>query len=117
MAGVHVVSKGRKSHIALLRSRFDIMANVLSAAVPGRTKTYLMRRCNLSYRQLQAYLGLLCERGLLREESHNRNSTSRKVFVTTEKGKAYLRAYGNLKANLSKSSWRFHLAKIRPQAQ
>jgi len=113
MAGVHVVSKGRKSHIALLRSRFDIMANVLSAAVPGRTKTYLMRRCNLSYRQLQAYLGLLCERGLLRAESHNRISTSGKVFVTTEKGNAFLRAYGNLRSTMDGGVLKFRTNKVR----
>ena len=100
IAGVYLVSEGRKSLIVLQRSRFDIIASVLSGTVSGRTKTYIMRKCNLSYRQFQAYLDLLVDKNLLKVESHESKSNPGKIFVTTEKGQAFLKAYSDLKASI-----------------
>ncbi len=96
-----MVLEETKSLIALLRSRWDIMASVLRVAISGRTKTHIMRKCNLSYRQVQAYIDILLDKGLLIMESHkvkNRNPT--KIFVTTERGQTFLKAYADLKATI-----------------
>ncbi len=69
-------------------------------ALSGRTKTYIMRKCNLSYRQLQAYLDLLVDKNLLKMEPREGKGDPAKIFVTTEKGQVFLRAYSNLKAKI-----------------
>ena len=96
------------------RSRWDIMASVLSVATAGRTKTYVMHKCNLSYKQLRAYMNVLCERGLLRAEFHRGKSNPGKIFVTTDKGRAFLKAYGNLRTTIGKSILKFRLKKLEP---
>jgi predicted transcriptional regulator len=79
------------------------MASILRVAVGGKTKTCIMRKCNLSFRQLQAYLAFLKEKGLLKVELHKGKSEPERVYVTTERGLAFLKAYGNLKATLRKN--------------
>lgn len=102
--GLCLVSVGKKPHSIQHRSRWDIMASVLSAATAGKTKTYIMRKCNLSYRQLQTYLNLLRERGLLREGSNRGKSNPGKIFVTTDKGRVFLKAYDNLRTTMEETS-------------
>ena len=72
------------------RSDIDIMANILDEARRGARKTRIMYRCNLSHRQLQAYLKLLLGMGLLASQSA--------LFKTTVKGRKFVDAYGTLKA-------------------
>ena len=72
------------------RSDIDIMANILSEARRGARKTRIMYRCNLSHRQLEAYLELLLDMGFLESNSNS--------FGTTTKGRKFLDAYGALKA-------------------
>jgi len=55
-----------------------------------------MHRCNLSLRQLKAYLDFLADSGLVREISRSESSD----FETTDEGIAFLQAYNNLKALL-----------------
>jgi len=100
IAGVYLVSEGGKSLTLLTRSRWDIMASFLSVAMSRRAKTYIMRKCNLSYRQLQAYLAILLDKGLLKVEPCEGSGNPAKIYVTTEKGQAFLRAYRNLKADI-----------------
>lgn len=71
------------------------MAEVLRVAKSPECKTHIMYGANLSFRQLDRYLELLFDRGLLRalEESH---SKAKKLFVTTEKGVSFLEAYRRL---------------------
>ena len=82
------------------RSRVDIIASILSAAVGGAKKTHIMYKCNLSFGQLQTYLGILVERGLLRVAESGRGGNP-SVFQTTDEGRAFLRAYRDLQALLS----------------
>lgn len=84
----------------LHRSRIDIMANVLNVAVEGAKKTHIMYKCNLSFRQLQVYLELLLDRGLLRKVSGRGNREEARLFETTKKGRAFLDAYSNIKVLL-----------------
>jgi len=74
------------------------MASVLRVAMSGRTKTYIMRKCNLSYRQLQAYLEILLDKGLLEVKSRDVKGNPAKIFATTQRGQTFLKAYGDLKA-------------------
>jgi predicted transcriptional regulator len=78
------------------------MANILSIAATGKTKTCILHKCNLSYRQLQAYLDLLLDKQLLRMELHESRSNPEKVFITTEKGRAFLRTYEKLRATMER---------------
>jgi len=76
----------------LLRKRndIDIIASILNEAHRGARKTRIMYRCNLSHRQLQAYLKLLLGMGLLASRSD--------LFKTTAKGRKFVDAYHTLKA-------------------
>jgi predicted transcriptional regulator len=72
------------------RSDIDIMANILDETRKGARKTHIMYRCNLSHRQLQAYLKLLLGMELLTCRSD--------LFKTTLKGRKFVDAYRTLKA-------------------
>ena len=78
------------SRVLRKRSDIEIMANILSEANGGARKTRIMYRCNLSHRQLQAYLKLLLRLGLLESPSDS--------FKTTVKGRKFVDAYRTLKA-------------------
>jgi predicted transcriptional regulator len=75
-----------------------------------------MRKCNLSYRQLQAYLGLLLDKGFLEIESREEKNNSRKIFATTNKGRAFLKAYDNLEDALKKDRLKFCLGRVNKQS-
>lgn len=78
------------------RSRWDIMASILRAARHADSKTHIMYKANLSYRQLEKYLEFLLDRGLLRvlEVSHSKVVN---LYLTTDKGVCFLKAYRRLK--------------------
>ena len=76
----------------LLRKRndIDIIASILNEANRGARKTRIMYRCNLSHKQLQAYLKLLSGMEFLASRSD--------IFKTTAKGSKFVDAYRTLKA-------------------
>jgi predicted transcriptional regulator len=78
----------------------DIIASILSAAVGGVRKTAIMYRCNLSFKQLEVYMGFLLTRELLRTFVKQQSAASR-FFETTARGMEFLRAYKNLDALMS----------------
>jgi len=80
------------------RSQIDIIADVLRVTAGGAKKTQIMYSCNLSFRQLGAYLNLLLDRGLLRKISEDEEGKDPRFFKTTNKGQNLLRAYDRLKA-------------------
>jgi predicted transcriptional regulator len=70
------------------RSRTDISAQILDAAVGGgATKTKIMYKAFLSYTQLRDYLDILIANGLI-DYDH-----SDQTFKTTEKGHKFLKLY------------------------
>lgn len=89
---VEVEEKFTRSH----RSQIDIVADVLRETVGGAKKTQIMYGCNLSFRQLQTYLSLLLDRGLLRKVSEKEKGRDPRFFKTTSKGQNLLRAYDRL---------------------
>jgi len=85
----------------LHRSRIDIIANILQAANEGAKKTHIMYQCNLSFRQLHAYLDFLVDMGFLElVTSKTENQSESLLFETTSKGKTFVQAYHNLRALL-----------------
>jgi len=93
-----LVQVGEKLSL-LNRSRIDIIANILGVSGEGAKKTHIMYRCNLSFRQLHAYLNLLVDRKLLRKVVR-KESSRQELYETTSKGKAFLQAYKGIKALL-----------------
>jgi len=51
---------------SLQRGRWDIMASVLRVARSPKSRTHIMYGANLSFRQLERYMELLLDKGLLR---------------------------------------------------
>jgi len=81
-------SRGRKR-----RDRLYIMAEVLEIARNGSLKTQIMYRANLSFAQLNEYLGVLLEVSLLEEI----NEDGKGVYRTTQKGITFLQNYYKIK--------------------
>jgi len=76
------------------RGSLDIIADILEASRGKVRKTYLMYRCNLSFKQLENYLNLLLKRGLISTIEDNGNNAS--LFKITEKGEYFLETYRGL---------------------
>ena len=82
------------------RGRLDIIASILSSSVGGARKTSIMYRCNLSFKQLESYLGFLLSKELLRVFNGVEREASQ-FFETTSRGLDFVRAYENLDALMS----------------
>jgi predicted transcriptional regulator len=74
------------------RTRLDVIASILDACHYGTKKTHLMYLCNLSFKQLTEYLGLLLEANLLSIQDD-----SQSLFRVSSKGKDFLKAYDGIK--------------------
>ncbi|MDH7594966.1 MAG: winged helix-turn-helix domain-containing protein [Candidatus Bathyarchaeia archaeon] len=82
------------------RGRFDIIANILNSSLNGAKKTQLMYKCNLSFKQLGTYLSFLLDKKLLNGKL-SRQSRESILYITTEKGLSFLKAYRTLNALLT----------------
>ena len=89
---VNTKSRSGRGH----RGRLDIIADILDASFGGVKKTYLMYRCNLSFKQLKYYLELLLKKRLLHVVADDKGSNPG-LFEITDKGKEFLMAYKGLK--------------------
>jgi len=85
------------------RDRLDIIADILNAANgKGVRKTYLMYKCNLSFKQLKNYLGFLLQKELLKQViAHKSGGVT--LFQITPKGQTFLKTYKNLQNFLTTS--------------
>jgi len=79
----------------MIRSTFEIIAEMLRVAKHGAKKTHIMYSCNLSYGATEEYIIYLLETGLLRIGNS---------FHTTDKGIRFLRAYQTLELLLTTKS-------------
>jgi predicted transcriptional regulator len=77
------------------RGRLDIIADILEASQDKTKRTYLMNRCNLSFKQMKCYLDFLHHKGLLYATGGDGNLN---LIGITEKGKRFLKVYRGLKA-------------------
>ena len=72
------------------RDKVEIMAEILGLCIKPKTKTKVMYGSNLSWKMLKHYIGFMQERGLLEEHE---SSTE---FVTTDKGKNFIKKWKEL---------------------
>jgi predicted transcriptional regulator len=72
------------------RSRTDIIAMILQAAMNGATKTRLMYSAYLSYAQVQEYLAFLLDRKLISFEEGSQE------YKLSEQGLRFLRVYDEI---------------------
>jgi len=79
------------------RNRLEIMANILEITNNGVLKTHILYKANLSFAQLDEYLSLLLEIGLLK----NVNNGGKTVYKTTAKGFQYIQRYKSTTALLT----------------
>ena len=92
-----MLANPKKQSSSSHRGRLDIIADILGASFGGVRKTYLMYRCNLSFKQLKFYLEFLLHKKLLQIVSDNKTSNPG-LFKITGKGKKFLEAYKGLKS-------------------
>jgi len=72
------------------------MAEVLVVTSNGALKTQIMYKANLSFAQLNEYLSLLLEIGLLKTVKRG----EKKFYKTTRKGTKYLESYAEIRGLL-----------------
>jgi len=60
------------------RVRHDIIIGILETAQHGETKTHIMNKVNLNWKQLEYYLNHLSSKNFIKKED--------KIYRTTEKG-------------------------------
>ncbi len=77
------------------RSRTDIIAMILRAAMNGATKTRIMYGAYLSYAQVKEYLGFLIEKNLISYEE------GAGLYRVTENGMRLLRTYEGISDMIS----------------
>jgi predicted transcriptional regulator len=77
------------------RAKLEICAKILETIATERTitKTHIMYRANVSFRQLQKYLALLVELALIKEVERENRTT----YEITERGKLLLEHYRKVK--------------------
>lgn len=73
-----------------IRSKEDILADILVLVREPRLKTHVMYKANLSYEQSQCYLQMMRSAGLIQ-------STNDEKLVVTEKGYKFLQLHEQTK--------------------
>ena len=68
------------------RSYLQVVRDILDFCQKPTRKTHIMYGCNLSYAQLQRYLGLLVDAGFLRTTEDNDG----RMYSLTRSGKEYV---------------------------
>lgn len=76
------MSQGR-----IRRSRENIIAEIIRASLPGATKTKIMFRAGLNFKQLGGYIEFLCANDFIFHDASTRS------YRATSKGAAYVEKY------------------------
>ncbi len=79
----------------MLRSKIEILADILKAAKKGASKTKIMTKANLNQRLADPSIHLLTDLELLAEEKDEPNS-----YTTTATGFEFLEEYHRLQKTL-----------------
>lgn len=77
--------------VKLLRERrnaIKLVVDILEIAFNGATKTEIVYKANLNFKQVQRFLDFLIKKGLITVSPNKR-----KRYYTTEKGKEFIRRY------------------------
>lgn len=70
------------------RSSVKVMVDILEIASKGATKTEIVYKANLNFKHVQKYLDFLAKKGLL-----SVSSNKRRKYLTTAKGKEFVKRY------------------------
>ncbi len=84
------------------RSRMEILYDIISAAKCPVKKTNLMYKSNLSFKQLELYLGFLVEQGLI--ETKPEDDGHGRIYGATSKGFEFIRIFEDLQGYLTTSN-------------
>jgi len=92
------LERGRKEYLLLSdvnkrRDRHDIAVEILRTAVDGKIKTHIMYKAKLSYAQLNEYIQLLLDKGLLENITIRQRRMDKKVYKTTHKGLEFIESF------------------------
>jgi predicted transcriptional regulator len=71
-------------------SSIEIINKIVSVSRNGARKTEILYQSNLSYNQLQSYLGFLKDKEILKEEYVRDNGNSHTLYFPTDKGLVFL---------------------------
>ncbi|MCX8170367.1 MAG: winged helix-turn-helix domain-containing protein [Candidatus Bathyarchaeota archaeon] len=72
------------------RSKYDIIADILEAAMNGTKKTRIMHMANVNYHSFCKYFNMLLEDGLIAEV---KGSDGEIIYRTTEAGIEHLKIF------------------------
>jgi len=75
------------------RSRVEILYDIVASARSAAKKTHLMYKSNLSFKQLDLYLGYILQNGLLEERLDEEGS---RMYCLTNKGNEFLSLFEHL---------------------
>ncbi|MEM2146672.1 MAG: winged helix-turn-helix domain-containing protein [Candidatus Jordarchaeaceae archaeon] len=70
------------------RSAIKVIVDILGIALKGATKTEIVYKANLNFKQVEKFLDFLIKKGLL-----SVSSNKRKKYQTTERGKEFIKRY------------------------
>lgn len=93
------------------RDKLGIIAEILEISKEGTLKTQIMYRANLSFAQLNEYLGFMLKANLLRKFRSN----GKDVYSSTEKGIDFLQRHFELTELLAEDENSKNGVKIPPQ--
>ncbi len=80
------------------RSRYDIIADILEAAMDGARKTRIMHIANVNYHSFRRYFRILLDEGLITEI---RDIGGGALYKTTEAGIEHLKMFRRLSRRLN----------------
>ena len=80
------------------RDRHDIAVEILRTAINGKIKTHIMYKAKLSYAQLNEYIQLLLDKGLLENTMIKEKDVEKKVYKTTRKGLEFIENFESVKS-------------------
>jgi len=86
--------------VATNRNKYDIFAKMLKTCEEGVSKTNLMYDARVNYPVLQAFLNELISTGLIEVNK----TEKRKIYLSSENGRKYLRHYNSMKELISKEN-------------
>jgi len=69
----------------------------LRTAVDGKIKTHIMYKAKLSYAQLNEYIQLLLDKGLLENITLRHKKIDKKVYKTTHRGLEFIENFESVK--------------------
>jgi len=79
------------------RDRYEIIFEILKTAMNGKLKTHIMHRANLNHSQINRYIRLLTDKGLIENLTLKQEKTSRITYRTTVKGLKLIEILESLK--------------------